>query len=102
VSIIRQECSTSLDWQTVEVRSSSDKSKTYEVSVPPWSGTEDVTCTCPSYTFRGYCRHTEYALKNLICNWTSDDPVPQTAEQRRGRTCPRCGAPTVLVEGDDE
>lgn len=99
---IRQECSTNLDWQTVSIRSSSTEGKTYQVSVPPWSGDEDVTCTCPSFTYRGYCRHTKYALEHLICNWTSDSSVPQTDDQRRARVCPRCGAATVLVEGDDE
>jgi hypothetical protein len=91
------ECATNLDWQEVEVTSASTPGKTYTVSIPPWGGDEDVTCDCPSFVHRGYCRHKATALAR-ICNWSSKDPVPQTEEQRRNKICPRCGAPTVLVE----
>ena len=97
VTQFAQECESNLEWQEVEVRSSTDPKKTYSVSIPPWEGTEDITCDCPSWTYRGYCRHTREAMRK-ICNWTSNDPVPQSEEQRRNHVCPRCGRNTVLVE----
>ena len=93
---VAQECESNLEWQEVEVASSAP-GKSYTVSIPPWEGTKDITCECPSYQFRGYCRHTREALRK-ICNWTSRDPVPQTDEQRKNHVCPRCGRKTVLVE----
>ena len=92
-----QECATNLDWQEVRIRSASTAGKQYTVSIPPWGGVEDITCDCPGYTFRGACRHTSAALER-ICNWTSEDRVPQTDEQRKNHICPRCGAGTVLTE----
>jgi uncharacterized Zn finger protein len=97
---VLRECSSNLDWQTVEVKSSSREGVAYEVSIPPWGGGEDITCDCPGFVFRGYCRHTRAALSK-ICNWTSDDPVPQSEEQMRDHVCPRCGRPTVLTESED-
>jgi len=94
---IVQECASNLEWQEVEVRSATRKGASYTVSIPPWAGTEDVTCECPSYVFRGSCRHTAQALEK-ICNWSSGGPVPQTDEQRHNRVCPRCGGQTYLVE----
>lgn len=92
-----QECASNLEWQQVKIASSSRKDVEYTVDIPPWGGTEDVTCDCPSFTYRGYCRHTAAALER-ICNWSSRDPIPQTERQRHDRVCPRCGGSTVLVE----
>jgi hypothetical protein len=98
-----QECSSNLDWQEVEVKSASSPGKVYKVSIPPWKdGEEDITCDCPSFVHRGYCRHLQAAL-GKVCNWASTDPIPQTEEQRRNQICPRCGAKTVLTEkGEDD
>ena len=95
-----QECATNLTWQEVEIPSATSRGKVYSVSIPPWGGTEDVTCDCPSYVHRGYCRHTRSALEK-ICNWSTESHVPQTEEQRKNRICPRCGGATVLVEEGD-
>ena len=93
-----QECASSLEWQDVRIRSASDPKKHYSVSIPPWGGTEDVTCDCPGYTYRGTCRHLAAALAK-ICNWSSAGAgPPQTEEQRLEQVCPRCGRETVLVE----
>jgi hypothetical protein len=93
-----QECLTCLEWQEIEVPSSDTSSnRTYTVSVPPWDE-GDTTCECPSFTHRGWCRHTAVGLRKL-CRWSSfASDVPQTDEQANGHICPRCGGPTVLVE----
>jgi len=97
VNQLVQECASNLEWQEVQVRSATEQGKAYTVSIPPWGGTEDITCECPGYQYRGACRHTSAALAK-ICNWSSAGPIPQTDAQQNGHTCPRCGGPTVLVE----
>ena len=64
--MIVQECASNLDWQEVEVKSASTAGKTYTVSIPPWGGSDDVTCECPSYVHRGRCRHTSVSLSQTF------------------------------------
>lgn len=95
-----QECAKNGGFQTVEV-ASSDGETIYQVVLPPWDRTEvESICECPSYTFRGRCRHQREAL-GLICNWTELDGQAQTAEQTGDKICPECGGRTqIVVIGD--
>lgn len=90
-------------WQEVAVPSSTDKDVKYVVSLPPWERTEDeIVCECPSYEFRGKCRHQREAL-NLVCNWSALDGKPQLAVEKKKMICPECGGRTqVVVLEEDE
>lgn len=96
-----QECAKNGGFQEVEV-SSSDGETVYLVSLPPWDRNEsEAVCECPSYEFRGRCRHQREALA-LVCNWSELDGELQTAEQRSNHVCPECGGKTqTVVIGDD-
>lgn len=79
---------------------SSDGSALYTVVISP--DREDVVCTCPSYAYRDYCRHTEEALAKL-CTWAEDESnVLQSAHERNRQICPICGGPTHVVLQDHE
>jgi hypothetical protein len=94
---IIQECGRNHGWQEVEVPSSSEEGVSYSVSLPPWERTEDeIVCECPSYEFRGRCRHQREAM-NLICNWTELDGKKQTDSEYVERLCPECGSRTRFV-----
>ncbi len=73
----------------------------YLVSLPPWDRHEnEIICSCPGYTFRGYCRHQRQALESL-CAWNAKDfQTQQTPEQRSAFICPSCFGPTRLVMED--
>lgn len=92
-----QECEKNGGWQTVEIESSSEPGKIYEVILPPWERIEEeIVCGCPSYEFRGRCRHQREAL-NMVCNWSELDGEPQTPDEKREKVCPECGGRTQVV-----
>ena len=95
-----QECLKNGGYQEVEVPSSNGED-VYIVTLPPWDRLEsEVVCECPSYEFRGKCRHQREALA-MVCNWSELDGRPQSAEQRATHTCPECGGKTqTIVIGD--
>lgn len=95
-----QECASNGGFQSVNV-TSSDGTTAYAVLLPPWDRKEsEAVCECPSYEFRGRCRHQREAL-TLVCNWSELDGQPQSAEQRSNHVCPECGGRTqTVVIGD--
>ncbi len=92
-----QECKQLGGWQEVEVPSSSDPKVSYTVTLPPWErNEEEISCNCPSYEFRGHCRHQLEAL-NTLCHWSSLDGKEQNKKQKDGHICPECGGLTQTV-----
>jgi hypothetical protein len=92
VQQIFQECASLTEWQEVEVPSS-DPDKSYWVTIPPWnSSDEESVCECPSYEYRGYCRHQREAM-SFLCHWNSVDGPEQTEK----KVCPECGGKTNTV-----
>jgi hypothetical protein len=97
-----QECGSSQMWQEIEIPSASEKDKTYTVYLPPWNRSlSEVICSCPSYEFRGRCRHQREALSR-VCSWSESSGKKQSKEQKENHICPECGSATVLVEVSDE
>ena len=91
-----QECQQVTSWLTIEVASSADDTS-YTVTIPPTEQDADTVCTCPSFAFRGYCRHIDAAFAD-ICGWRQDQSdVEQTIEEAKKRVCPVCGGPTNIV-----
>lgn len=94
---IIQECASTSEFQEVEVPSSSSDDIFYLVTLPPWDRVEsEIVCECPSYEFRGRCRHQREALL-MVCSWCELDGKPQTTDERRKRICPECGSRTQIV-----
>lgn len=94
-----QECSTLSRFTVVEIPSATDSETVYQVILPPWDRTEeDVVCDCPSYEYRGRCRHQREAL-GKACKWSELDGVPQ----EQAGVCPECESDTVTVvlNGDE-
>lgn len=74
------------------VPSESKPGEEYEISGSILSG--QVSCSCPGFKFRGYCKHVHVDVES--CGWNAvTSPEPQTMEQKRNMTCPRCGSRTV-------
>ena len=97
VEVIIQECGSGQTWQEVEIPSSSEEGKTYHVQLPPWDrDISEVVCDCPSYEFRGRCRHQAEALSS-VCSWSELTGKKQTAVQKANRVCPECGERTTLI-----
>jgi len=93
---IYQACESNFDWQTIKV-SSSDGKTTYEVDLPPWDRVEaEAVCNCPSYEYRGWCRHQREAL-TLVCGWTEGQHPAQSEYQKAHGICPKCGESTMWV-----
>lgn len=96
---IIQECASLSEWQEITV-DSSEAGKSYQVTIPPWEAAEsEVVCECPSFEYRGRCRHQGEAMA-FLCHWSSLEDPKQTAEQVRKQICPNCGGSTncVLIE----
>lgn len=86
-----QACVSHQGWHPVEVASSNGDDK-YVVLVSPWSVNESI-CQCDGYKYRGHCRHQAVAAKSR-CDWTDFQEESQSAEERLGKICPRCGGQT--------
>lgn len=52
----------------------------------------DYTCTCPSFEFRGRCKHIE-ANRGKRCGWSWQ--VGGGEVDSANPKCPRCGGPVV-------
>ena len=97
--VVFQECLSATGWQEIEVLSSDKTKAPYVVTIPPWDRGEltEVTCSCPSFLHRGWCRHQGAALKAL-CRWSElESSLEQSQEQRVKRICPECGGRTHIV-----
>lgn len=68
----------------------------------PGDPPSEWTCDCPSYTYRGHCKHIDLLATMRVCSWDSETgPEEQTEEQEHNHVCPRCGnMTTVVVESD--
>ena len=98
-----QECISSVGWQEVEVPSSDPAKPPYLITIPPWDrgNPDEISCSCPGYEFRGYCRHQREAWQ-YVCNWSEiDSALQQTEEQRKKRICPECEGKTHIVVEED-
>lgn len=94
---ICQECSSLSEWQEIEIESSSDPDLYYVVTLPPWDRTEsEAVCECPSFEYRGRCRHQHEAM-SMVCQWTELDGQSQTPEQKTNHVCPDCGGKTKTI-----
>lgn len=94
---ICQECSSLSEWQEIEIESSSDPDLYYVVTLPPWDRTEsEAVCECPSFEYRGRCRH-QYEAMSMVCQWTELDGQSQTPEQKTNHVCPDCGGKTKTI-----
>jgi hypothetical protein len=88
-----QECTAEVVEFNVEVPSSSDPGKKYQVSgLIGEKGS--VTCSCPAFYYNGTCKHINKTVRK--CGWSdADSGETQTLHQRDGHICPRCGGRTV-------
>ncbi len=101
--IVFQECQSATGWQEVEVPSSDPAKQPYILTIPPWDrgDTSQVSCSCPSYLNRGWCRHQREAY-SYVCGWSGYESVlEQTNEQMLKKVCPECGGPTRVVVEED-
>lgn len=58
----------------------------------PDDAREEWYCSCPSWTFRGYCKHADMVHP---CHWNElGGPEQQTEEQKSNHECPRCRGET--------
>jgi len=95
---IVQDCSSRRGWAEIKIDSRTDPGVYYLVNIPPWDRDKDDSpiCECPSYEYRGWCRHQAEALTQL-CSWSELDGKEQTDEQRTNHICPECGLETGAV-----
>jgi len=97
-----QECGSGQTWQEINIESTSEEGKVYVVQLPPWDrDLSEVVCSCPSYEFRGRCRHQAEALSS-VCAWSELTGKKQTAAQKAKRICPECGDKTIIEVIEDE
>jgi hypothetical protein len=84
-------------WNVITVPSNSERDKHYEVLIMDAANSDDIICECPSYLYRGHCRHQVEAV-NKLCLWVASmGPEEQTKEQYKNEICPRCVGPTEWV-----
>ena len=50
----------------------------------------DWSCTCPSFKFRGKCKHIEGAKKK-VCGWMQFTEGGEPVEVNGEKRCPKCG-----------
>lgn len=60
------------------------------------------TCTCPSFAYRGNCKHIKMMAGFNICHWHElVHQETQTEQQKIDHICPGCGNMTVDELEDD-
>lgn len=88
-----QVCRSRDGWVPVQVPSGSQPDLTYLVLVNPWGNSRENVCECPGYTYRGTCKHQEFAGQSL-CGWIEGELPLQDNEHREKKICPRCKGPS--------
>ncbi len=86
------------------VLSESQPGQIYTVRINyPNDPPSEWTCTCPSFTFRGRCKHIDQMSWQTLCLWHElDSNIKQTEEQKQDHICPNCGNMTSETLEDDD
>lgn len=61
-----------------------------------------ANCSCPGYTYRRSCWHSDEVASKLenSCPFNPLDGYLHSVEDARNHTCPLCGGPTKAIEVD--
>lgn len=100
------QCKTLQGKYPLEIPSETEPGKSYIVTIDPFANRSELhSCSCPSYHYRGRCKHQRIAHLSL-CGWSElVDNGELTERHRSDMICPRCAGPTIYgiwdVEEDD-